>query len=96
MINSERDPATPIEGARRAHRNFANSRLVTVQNDGNHGQYGSGNTCVDQIGTTFLLTGEAPATDTTCAGAPMPKPDSGGKPPQKPGDDKAIPTVVTP
>ncbi len=36
MIQSDRDPATPIEGARRTQKLFAGARLLTVVNEGDH------------------------------------------------------------
>ena len=74
MVNSVRDPATPYEGAVRAHQRFAGSRLVTVENEGDHGIVGSGNRCVDAIAAAFLVDGRLPAADTRCAGQPLPKP----------------------
>ncbi len=76
MINSTHDPATPYEGAQLAHRAFRNSRFVTVRNDGDHGQFASGNACVDEIGTRFFVDGVAPRRDTTCEGLPLPGPQS--------------------
>ncbi|KWW98821.1 TAP domain containing protein [Carbonactinospora thermoautotrophica] len=76
MINSVHDPATPIEGAVRAHRRFANSRLLTVENEGDHGIYASGNKCVQDVVNRFLLAGRIPARDTTCPGVPLPEPRS--------------------
>ncbi|WP_170208755.1 alpha/beta hydrolase [Micromonospora pisi] len=74
MINAVDDPSTPYPGALAAHRNFENSRLVTVTDNGDHGQFGFGNQCVDQIGTRFLVGGQAPGRDVTCKGSPMPVP----------------------
>ncbi|WP_331284111.1 alpha/beta hydrolase [Streptomyces sp. H39-C1] len=42
---------------------------------GDHGQYLNGNACVDGIVTGYLLTGAAPAHDTSCAANPLPVPD---------------------
>jgi pimeloyl-ACP methyl ester carboxylesterase len=74
MLQSVHDPATPYEGAVTAHHGFAGSRLVTVLNEGDHGQYINGNACVDAIGDAFLITGKAPASDTSCEGVPIPAP----------------------
>lgn len=74
MLNSVHDPATYYEGALRAHRALRNSRLVTVAGGGDHGQYHNRNACVDGIVDDYLLTGKAPAHDTTCATKPLPVP----------------------
>ncbi len=74
MLNSVHDPATYYEAAQRAHRALRGSRLVTVTGDGDHGQFESGNACVDGIVDTYLTTGAVPARDTTCAGKPLPVP----------------------
>jgi pimeloyl-ACP methyl ester carboxylesterase len=74
MVQSVRDPATPIEGAERAHRNFAGSRLLTVTDEGDHGIYGFGNACVDEIVEAFIVDGKVPPRDLTCPGVPLPDP----------------------
>ncbi|MFD0384915.1 alpha/beta hydrolase [Streptomyces stramineus] len=73
MLNSVRDPATHYEGAVRAHRALRGSRLVTVTG-GDHGQYQSGNACVDGTIAAYLLEGTLPARDTTCEANPLPVP----------------------
>lgn len=74
MVQSERDAATPIEGAVRAHARFAGSRMVTVTAEGDHGLYGGDNACLNQRVDSFLLTGELPRQDVTCAGVGIPAP----------------------
>ncbi|MFI9100309.1 alpha/beta hydrolase [Streptomyces fildesensis] len=74
MVNSVHDPATAYEGAVAAHRQLRGSRLVTVTGGGDHGQYLNGNACVDGIVTDYLLTGAAPAHDTSCPANPLPSP----------------------
>jgi pimeloyl-ACP methyl ester carboxylesterase len=75
MVQSTHDPATPIEGAQRAHRAFANSRLLTVTGEGDHGIYAAtGNKCVDDIVETFIVDGRAPRADLSCPGMPLPSP----------------------
>jgi pimeloyl-ACP methyl ester carboxylesterase len=74
MVQSAHDPATPYEGAIRAHRAFAGSRLLTVTNEGDHAIYAGGNQCVDTLVDTYLLTGALPARDTECAGTGIPEP----------------------
>ncbi|MGI5183684.1 alpha/beta hydrolase [Dactylosporangium sp. CA-152071] len=74
MVNSAHDPSTPYPGALDAHRLLKRSRMVTVTGNGDHGQFGVGNRCVDDIGLRFLVEGVAPRTDTTCQGLPLPGP----------------------
>ncbi|MGW4208507.1 alpha/beta hydrolase [Lentzea sp. NPDC004789] len=74
MVQSVRDPATPLEGARKAHRNFNNSVLLTVEDEGDHGIYGLGNRCVNDIVERYLVDGVTPAKDLTCPGVPLPAP----------------------
>jgi pimeloyl-ACP methyl ester carboxylesterase len=73
MVQSERDPATPIEGARNAHEAFKGSRMVTITNDGNHGIYASDNTCANDVVEDYLVGGVVPR-DRTCPGTPLPTP----------------------
>ncbi|WP_434439543.1 alpha/beta hydrolase [Lentzea sp. E54] len=74
MVQSVRDPATPIEQAQRAHRNFRNSVLLTVEDEGDHGIYGFGNPCVNDIVERYLVDGVTPAKDLKCPGVPLPAP----------------------
>ncbi|MFD5827272.1 alpha/beta hydrolase [Lentzea sp. NPDC060358] len=74
MVQSVRDPATPLEGAQRAHRNFQNSVLLTVRDEGDHGIYGFGNECVDDIVERYLVDGVTPGKDLSCPGVPLPAP----------------------
>jgi len=73
MLQSTHDPATPIEGARRAHAAFANSRMVTVTDEGDHGLYGFGNQALDTIVNDYLVNGTIPA-DQSVPGMPLPTP----------------------
>ncbi|MGW6934784.1 alpha/beta hydrolase [Lentzea sp. NPDC054927] len=77
MVQSVRDPATPLEGAQRAHRKFANSRLLTVQDEGDHGIYGFSNDCVSGVVESYLVDGVVPAKDLSCPGVPLPAPGEG-------------------
>ncbi|SFP80662.1 alpha/beta hydrolase fold [Amycolatopsis arida] len=73
IVQSVHDPATPIEGARRAHRAFANSRMLTITDEGDHGIYAGGNACADDVVERFLVDGVVPD-DTSCPGMPLPVP----------------------
>lgn len=74
MLQSENDPATAVEGARIAHDEFADSRMVTVRDEGDHGVYGAGNECVDRTVEDYLVDGRVPERDLTCEGMPLPEP----------------------
>ncbi len=74
MVQSVRDPATTLEGAQRAHRNFEGSRMLTVTDEGDHGIYAFGNACVDEIVEAFIVDGKVPPRDLTCPGMPLPDP----------------------
>ncbi|MET9224984.1 alpha/beta hydrolase [Lentzea sp. NPDC003310] len=76
MVQSVRDPATPLEQAQRAHRNFKGSVLLTVEDEGDHGIYGFGNACVNDIVERYLVDGVTPAKDLKCPGVPLPAPDA--------------------
>ncbi|HET6291602.1 MAG TPA: alpha/beta hydrolase [Amycolatopsis sp.] len=73
IVHSEHDPATTIEGARRAHAKFANSRMLTVTGEGDHGLYADGNPAVDEIVNAYLVDGVVPA-DQSVPGMPLPVP----------------------
>ena len=74
MVQSTHDPATPIEGARRAHANFEGSRMITVTDEGDHGIYAGGNRCVDRLVNAYLVDNLVPP-DSTCDGMPLPDPE---------------------
>ncbi|MEU8526236.1 MULTISPECIES: alpha/beta hydrolase [Streptomyces] len=68
MVQSLRDPSTPYTSGLKMRAALGDkARLVTVD-QGGHGLYlGNGNACTDTTVTRFLLTGERPEQDTTCA-----------------------------
>ncbi|NLT56017.1 MAG: alpha/beta hydrolase [Actinomycetales bacterium] len=74
MVQSEHDPATPIEGARRAAARVPGARLLVVRNEGEHGLYAGGNSCVDRAVEGFIVDGVLPAAGATCSGLPIPGP----------------------
>jgi pimeloyl-ACP methyl ester carboxylesterase len=77
MLQNQNDPATPYEGAVDAHNSFANSRLLSVPGQGNHGVYATnGNTCVDNTVESYIVDGVVPAHDLTCPAVPLPGPTS--------------------
>ncbi|WP_020669182.1 alpha/beta hydrolase [Amycolatopsis nigrescens] len=73
IVQATHDPATPIEGATRAHQAFANSRMLTVTDEGDHGIYAGGNTGVDKVVEDYLVDGKVPA-DQSLPGLPLPVP----------------------
>ena len=74
LVQSERDPATPIEGARRTQARLAGSRLLLVRNEGDHAIYASGNACVDRAVERWITAGILPAKGAACAGTALPAP----------------------
>jgi pimeloyl-ACP methyl ester carboxylesterase len=75
MVQSERDPATPIEGAAAAAAAFAGARLLTVTGEGDHGLYAGGNACVNKAVERFILSGTLPAPGASCSGRALPSPE---------------------
>ncbi|MBK1784661.1 alpha/beta hydrolase [Prauserella cavernicola] len=73
IVQSEHDPATPIEGARRAHEAFEGSRMLTITDEGDHGIYAGGNDCADGVVEDYLVDGVVPD-DRSCPGMPLPVP----------------------
>lgn len=74
MIQSEHDPATPIEGAQDALAHFSAGRMLTVTGSGDHGVYAGLNGCVNRAVEAFLIRGTLP--EGTCPGHGLP--DAGG------------------
>lgn len=74
MVQNQLDPATPIEGARKAHAANRATRLVVAKGQGGHGAFLSSvtNPCIDKTVITFLQKGSMPDKDLTCAGLPLP------------------------
>jgi pimeloyl-ACP methyl ester carboxylesterase len=77
MMNSLGDPATPYAGALRMHAALPNSVLVTEQG-GKHVVFASAqaqaNPQANEIGRTFLVSGELPAGDVSVPAHPLPVP----------------------
>ncbi|MCD0482446.1 alpha/beta hydrolase [Streptacidiphilus sp. ASG 303] len=66
VVGTTRDPATPYAWARSLAAQLSSGRLVTFRGDG-HTAYGNRSDCVDTAVNTYLLEGEAPPEDKTCA-----------------------------
>ncbi|GAA2958777.1 MULTISPECIES: alpha/beta hydrolase [Streptomyces] len=71
MVQNERDPGTPLAGARKLRQAFGGRATMVTADQGGHGVYPYGrNTCANDAATTFLTTGERPARDLACAAEP--------------------------
>jgi len=65
------DGMTPVEGARNTAAALPGTLITTA--DGDHGVFGAGNACVDDVVAEFIATGTLPATsEVTCPGVPIP------------------------
>lgn len=78
MVQAEKDPATPIEGARKAAASYAGAHLLVVEGEGDHGIYAGGNSCVDAAVEKFIVSGTLPEAGATCNALPLPTPESYG------------------
>jgi pimeloyl-ACP methyl ester carboxylesterase len=74
IVQSERDAATPYEGAVELHKRFKGSRLITEKDAGSHGVTSLVNPCINERVDTYLLTGKLDRADVTCAPHATPKP----------------------
>ncbi|MFF0009267.1 alpha/beta hydrolase [Streptomyces tibetensis] len=74
IVQSERDAATPYEGAVELHKRFKGSRLITEKDAGSHGVTGLVNPCINPRVDSYLLTGKLDGADVTCAPHATPKP----------------------
>lgn len=71
MVQNERDPGTPLAGARELRRAFGKRATLVTADQGGHGVYPFGrNTCANDAATAFLTNGQRPARDLTCAAEP--------------------------
>ncbi|ALG07046.1 alpha/beta hydrolase [Kibdelosporangium phytohabitans] len=75
MVHSELDPQTAYEGALRTYKDVSHAaRLVSVDDEGQHGEYILGpSSCVQQFGDRFLFNGEVPGRNEICGTAPLPE-----------------------
>ena len=74
IVQSERDAATPYDGAVELHKRFKGSRLITEKSAGSHGVTSLVNPCINPRVDTYLLTGKLDRADVTCAPHETPKP----------------------
>jgi pimeloyl-ACP methyl ester carboxylesterase len=66
LVAASHDPATPIAGAKRAHKSLKNSILIEVDAYG-HGLVYKQSTCAQELVENYFLNGVAPASDVRCA-----------------------------
>ncbi|MFJ5262491.1 alpha/beta hydrolase [Streptomyces sp. NPDC088387] len=68
MVQNERDPGTPLAGARQLRDTLGRRTVMVTADEGGHGVYPYGpNTCANNVVTEFLTTGQRPAHDLACA-----------------------------
>ncbi|WP_210589227.1 alpha/beta hydrolase [Streptomyces sp. GESEQ-35] len=71
MVQNERDPGTPLAGARKLRQAFGERATMVTADQGGHGVYPFGpNTCANDAVTAFLTTGQRPSQDLACAAEP--------------------------
>ncbi|MFH8492997.1 alpha/beta hydrolase [Streptomyces coeruleorubidus] len=71
MVQNERDPGTPLAGARELRRAFGKRATMVTADQGGHGVYPFGpNACANDAVTAFLATGQRPSQDLACAAEP--------------------------
>ncbi len=71
MVQSERDPATPLAGAQELRKAFGKRAQMITVDGGEHGVYPfSRNTCATDAVTAYLADGERPARNLACAAEP--------------------------
>jgi len=74
IVQSQRDAATPYEGAVVLHQRFKGSRLITEKDAGSHGVTGLVNPCINSRVDAYFLTGKLDAADVTCTPHATPVP----------------------
>ncbi|MBZ6132748.1 alpha/beta hydrolase [Streptomyces olivaceus] len=71
MLQNERDPGTPLVGARKLRHALGGRATMVTVDQGGHGVYPYGrNTCAKDAASAFLATGERPSGDLRCAAEP--------------------------
>jgi pimeloyl-ACP methyl ester carboxylesterase len=78
LVHATGDGATPVEGAYSLHRRLPGSALVVEDGGTTHGVALTGNACVDDAVSAYLLRGELPedgrGADLTCEAGPQAQP----------------------
>lgn len=71
LVQNERDPGTPLAGAKALRRALGDRAVLVTAGQGGHGVYPFGvNRCANDAVTTYLTTGQRPARDLACAAEP--------------------------
>ncbi|MFF1923567.1 alpha/beta hydrolase [Streptomyces sp. NPDC058221] len=71
LVQNERDPGTPLAGARKLRQAFGQRARMVTADQGGHGVYPYGrNTCANDAATAFLTTGHRPTHDLDCPAEP--------------------------
>ncbi|SOD64410.1 TAP-like protein [Streptomyces zhaozhouensis] len=71
IVQNERDPGTPLAGARELRETLGQRAVLVTADQGGHGVYPFGsNTCANDSVTAYLTTGERPSQDLACAAEP--------------------------
>jgi pimeloyl-ACP methyl ester carboxylesterase len=78
VIGAEFDPSTQYDGSP-AMAAALNNQLISVTDEGSHGQYGS-NPCATAKVNDYLIKGILPGSRSVCAGAPRPDVPADGTP----------------
>ncbi|MFJ3023928.1 alpha/beta hydrolase [Streptomyces tendae] len=74
LVGNTGDPATPYEGAARMAQRLGEKVGVELTYEGEgHGAYDSGNTCVQDTVSAYLLNGTLPKPGTVCEAEPLPE-----------------------
>jgi pimeloyl-ACP methyl ester carboxylesterase len=96
MVHSEIDPQTAYEGGLRTFKNISHAaRLVSIDDEGQHGQYILGpSACVGDIGDRFVFGGELPGSNQVCGTSPLPG-DGSVHEVKGPLDGRAVPLPRT-
>lgn len=78
IVQSERDAATPYDGAVELHRRLPGSRMITEEGRGSHGLISFWNECVTARVDRYLVSGATGDQDVRCPGHPLPVPSGPG------------------
>ncbi|WP_329471401.1 alpha/beta hydrolase [Streptomyces sp. NBC_01723] len=71
MVQNERDPGTPLAGARKLREALGDRARMVTADQGGHGVYPFGtNTCANDAVTAFLTDGKRPKEDLACEAQP--------------------------
>ncbi|GAA4686132.1 alpha/beta hydrolase [Streptomyces chumphonensis] len=73
VLQSELDAATAYEGGLATAKGLPGAAMISVDNEGSHGLFPYGTTCVDMPVINYFLTGQLPRKDFTgCQALPLP------------------------